>query len=195
MVSEHSLILDNGKLKTDPSRIIISKEVADEMVVVAVRGDGDLVSRARTALDGFYENKDNADYYDLMDFLLETLGVGGYNPADVIGYLFEYTPDPYERSPGYGSRSPKRYKSPGKGGYSSSPKKGGRGSASSKKRPREDPIEDAIDEQSIGGELGASAKKSQKDVYRNKNRSPKTERLIENPQGRALSSSFNFLTI
>ena len=166
------------------------------MVVIAVRGDQELISRARSGLDGFYENKENADYYDLMDFLLEILGTAGYNPSDVIGYLFEYnSPDKYERSPGYRSRSPNSYKSPGTGGFYSSPKKPGRGRSSSKKKPRKrDDPDGAVQEESIGDELEASAKKSQEDVYGN-NRSPNTQRLIEDTQGSTFAKNLILSTI
>lgn len=101
-------IFYNGKLKTDPSRIIISKEVADEMLVISVRGEENLVNKGRSALDIFYSDKENADYYDLMDFLLQTLGAESYDPAEAVRYLF----DNNKRSPTrVGNNSP-GYQSP-----------------------------------------------------------------------------------
>lgn len=104
-------IYHNGRLKTDPSRIIISKEVADEMIVIAVRGEETLVNKGRSALDVFYKDKENADYYDLMDFLLQMLLGETYDPAEAVRYLFDNKNSPrrgnnQDGSPSIYSRSP-----------------------------------------------------------------------------------------
>lgn len=141
------------------------------MVVIAVRGEEKLTQKARSALDAFYKSKENADYYDLMDYLLQVLEGEQFDPAEAVGYLFEYTSPQRYVSPTYNSRSP----SP----FANSPSRFSRSPEVIRERVRN------TGDVPIGEHLSKSVEKSQNDVYGGKSpqenigRSPNTQRLLE----------------
>jgi len=110
-------VIEYGKLKTDPIRIVVSKEVTDEIVTIVLKENESGLKEAKSKVNNFYNGLENVDYYDLMIFLLNMmLSINNFDPTTAINYLFQYQSNPLENSEDYGysygrnSRSPSPFK-------------------------------------------------------------------------------------
>lgn len=133
-------IIDHDKLKVDPTRILINREVALEMVSIFYRDNARDMEQARQQTAEFFGGHENLPYYTLMDFLIKlTFCLAGDQVKNLRGIFQPEAQKEWDYNIGFpkDKKDPRENKfrpvkvsgfSPGKdGGGSPQSWKGGRG--------------------------------------------------------------------